>query len=91
MSQLCQGSCEPCQTSAIKGKLFRQPDRKRSLSKDLFLTPLVEVSDRLVATGLTSERAGRVIIGLAEGADHVWQELLVNVTTAIWRISMLPM
>jgi hypothetical protein len=72
----------------MKGKLFRQPDRKRSLSKDIFLTPLVEVSDRLVATGLTSERAGRVIVGLAERADHLWQKLLVDVATAIWRISM---
>jgi hypothetical protein len=33
--------------------------------KGYTLTPLVEVSDRLVATGLTSERAGRVIVGLA--------------------------
>lgn len=72
----------------MKGKLFRQPDGKRPLSKDIFLTPLVEVSDRLVATGLTAERAGRVIVGFAERADHVWQELLVNMTTAIWRISM---
>lgn len=56
--------------------------------KGYILTPLVEVSDRLVATGLSTERAGRVIVGLAERADHLWQKLLVDVATAIWRISM---